>query len=415
MKKSLLLLSAMFAVFTSKSQAIVDSIDLSANYANQAFYDVSTGTKTVASNTDWDLQFFTNLFTVAIRINSGAGVELYEVTNGDTANFLTSTLDTVGKVQARDGNQDWIDASFKVNATGHPDYGWGKYGPGNVVVGKKVFAIKLTSGVWKKIWIKSMSPTGEVLFTTADFDGSNDVTSSFNRNTYSTKFHVYFDVENDVVIDAEPIKADWEIVFRRYVENVGGGQYYPVVGGFTQILRGVSQVNNTSTSDALANFTSNAYDTIINTIGHDWKSFNNGTFSWEIQDSLSYFLIDNNEDIYHLVFTGFGGSMNGKIYLTRELVGTVGIEENDVINKLSVYPNPAQDLINIVTDLSIDQTVDFTLMNVNGQIVRTFSNNELTKGLNQGTLNISDVKQGVYFLNVTTQGAIISTTRIVKL
>lgn len=415
MKKSLLLLSAMFAVFTSKSQAIVDSIDLSANYANQAFYDVSTGTKTVASNTDWDLQFFTNLFTVAIRINSGAGVELYEVTNGDTANFLTSTLDTVGKVQARDGNQDWIDASFKVNATGHPDYGWGKYGPGNVVVGKKVFAIKLTSGVWKKIWIKSMSPTGEVLFTTADFDGSNDVTSSFNRNTYSTKFHVYFDVENDVVIDAEPIKADWEIVFRRYVENVGGGQYYPVVGGFTQILRGVSQVNNTSASDALANFTSNVYDTTINTIGHDWKSFNNGTFSWEIQDSLSYFLIDNNEDIYHLVFTGFGGSMNGKIYLTRELVGTVGIEENDVINKLSVYPNPAQDLINIVTDLSIDQTVDFTLMNVNGQIVRTFSNNKLTKGLNQGTLNISDVKQGVYFLNVTTQGSIISTTRIVKL
>ena len=76
---------------TNYSQVVSDSVTLGAGYSNQVFYKLSDGTKTTASNTNWDLQFFSNLRSASIRVNSGIDVELYQAVSTDTTNFATAT------------------------------------------------------------------------------------------------------------------------------------------------------------------------------------------------------------------------------------------------------------------------------------------------------------------------------------
>ena len=108
MIKKITLITALVSLFQfSNAQVVSDSVTLGSGYANQVFYQLSTGTKTSASNQDWDLQFFSSLFSASIRVNSGAGVELYYGNSTDTTNFATATIDTSSLTIMRDGYATW--------------------------------------------------------------------------------------------------------------------------------------------------------------------------------------------------------------------------------------------------------------------------------------------------------------------
>lgn len=414
MIKQLLLISALAAsTLTSSAQVVSDSVTMGSGYSNQVFYQLSTGNKTIANAADWDLQFFSSLFSASIRVNSGFDVELYAAASTDTSNFTTATLDTSSLTILRDGYATWETDAFTSQATGHPNYGWGAYqGLGNLV-GLKVYAIKLTSGVFKKIWIKEFKTSGTITFTVADLDGSNSFTKTINRSTYSAKRHFYYDVENDSIYDSEPGKTDWELVFRKYSDQAGP-QYYNVTGALTNDGLAIAQVNNTSIADAQANWNTHTYDSTINIIGYDWKSFNMGTFSWDITDSLSYIMKDYTGDVYQLVFTGTSGSSTGKMYFTKELFSTVSLEENSPVMNVGVFPNPANSFLTVnfeLTDPSVSTQIRITDMN--GRLVKTIANNFMNSGVNQITTDISDLTQGVYFLQITAVNKSI-TKRVVK-
>ena len=414
MIKQLLLISALAAsTLTSSAQVVSDSVTMGSGYSNQVFYQLSTGNKTIANAADWDLQFFSSLFSASIRVNSGFDVELYAAASSDTSNFTTATLDTSSLTILRDGYATWETDAFTSQATGHPNYGWGAYqGLGNLV-GLKVYAIKLTSGVFKKIWIKEFKTSGTITFTVADLDGSNSFTKTISRSAYSAKRHFYYDVENDSIYDSEPGKTDWELVFRKYSDQAGP-QYYNVTGALTNDGLAIAQVNNTSIADAQANWNTHTYDSTINIIGYDWKSFNMGTFSWDITDSLSFIMKDYTGDVYQLVFTGTSGSSTGKMYFTKELFSTVSLEENSPVMNVGVFPNPANSFLTVNFEL-IDASVStqIRIMDMNGRLVKTIANNFMNSGVNQITTDISDLTQGVYFLQIIA-GNKSMTKRVVK-
>ena len=414
MIKQLLLISALAAsTLTSSAQVISDSVTMGSGYSNQVFYQLSTGNKTIANAADWDLQFFSSLFSASIRVNSGFDVELYAAASSDTSNFTTATLDTSSLTILRDGYATWETDAFTSQATGHPNYGWGAYqGLGNLL-GLKVYAIKLTSGVFKKIWIKEFKTSGTITFTVADLDGSNSFTKTISRSAYSAKRHFYYDVENDSIYDSEPGKTDWELVFRKYSDQAGP-QYYNVTGALTNDGLAIAQVNNTSIADAQANWNTHTYDSTINIIGYDWKSFNMGTFSWDITDSLSFIMKDYTGDVYQLVFTGTSGSSTGKMYFTKELFSTVSLEENSPVMNVGVFPNPANSFLTVnfeLTDASVSTQI--RIMDMNGRLVKTIANNFMNSGVNQITTDISDLTQGVYFLQIIAGNKSI-TKRVVK-
>ncbi len=414
MKTLLLSISILLIGISSiNAQAISDSISLQTSYADQVFYQLSSGTKTASNTQDWDLQFFSSLFSASIRINGGFDAELYEPSNSDTTNFTSTTIDTVGANLLRDGNDDWQNDVFTSTATGHPDYGWGVYQGTGLLVGKKVFIIKTTSGIWKKIWIKTISPSGPVTFVIANLDGSSSVTKTYNRTTYSSKHHFYYDIDNDSLLDAEPLKADWELVFRKYSESLGALGYYNVVGGFSNYNTGIAEVRGVEVNTAQANWNSYSFDSSLNVLGHDWKSFNNSTFMWELEDSLSYFIKDNNEDVYQVVFTGFGGSATGMIYFTKELLSAASIDESSPFVNFGIYPNPTHSVLNITYELKDARALSFSIFDVNGKIVKSFNGNSGVEGFNEGAISVEDLNSGIYFLRTETNNYSI-TKRFIK-
>jgi len=414
MLKRLFFISAIAAMTTTNySQVVSDSVTLGAGYSNQVFYKLSDGTKTTASNTDWDLQFFSSLFSASIRVNSGVGVELFEAVSTDTTSFATSTLDTSSLTILRDGYSFWEQDAFTSQQTGHPNYGWGNYqGLGNII-GFKVYAIKLSSGVFKKIWIKDFKTSGTLTFSIADLNGANMVTKTLNRSTYSTKRHFYYDVENDSTIDAEPAKTAWELVFRKYSDQIGPG-YYNVTGALSNYDLGIAQVDYTPTAIAKSNWNTYPLDSSIYVIGYDWKTFNMGTFSWDITDSLSYILKDYNGDVYQLIFTGTSGSSTGKMYFTKELISMVSLEENSPVANVGVYPNPTTGILNVNFELiNTDNAAQIVMYDMNGRVVKTISNNFTTAGFTQMTSDISDLQNGVYFLTIRSGNNSV-TKRVIK-
>lgn len=413
MKKILLTIASAVALNTAFLQ-VSDSVDLTTSYSNQVFYKLSDGAKTSSLSTDWDLQFFTSLFSASIRVNSGFGVELYLPTNADTTNFATTTLDTTGKVLLNDDNTNWELDVFTSTSTGHPNYGWGVYQGAGKLTGIKVFAIKLTSGAIKKIWVKSFETAGQINLVIADLDGSNLVNKTLNRTTYSTKKHFYYDVEGDAVLDAEPASGDWELVFRKYNEDLGGGSYYAVTGALSNYNTEIAQVNNVEVATAKANWASYTFNTEINIVGSDWKSFNMNTFMYDVEDSLSYFIKDNAGDIYQVIFTGFAGSSTGKIYFTKELISTTSIEENSPFASVGVYPNPVNDILTVTYETKETiNNITFDLMDLNGRIVKSLGGQSSVSGMNQGRINISDLNKGVYLLTIKADKSVV-TKRIIK-
>lgn len=89
--------------------------------------------------------------------------------------------------------------------------------------------------------------------------------------------------------------------------------------------------------------------------------------------------------------------------IVDEFVQFAGMTDNQLATMLSVYPNPAKDMLNIRFDSSID-TSDcvITLYDMQGRQVKLFDKYV-------ETVNVSDLSSGVYMLNIATYGA--KTTR----
>ncbi len=99
----------------------------------------------------------------------------------------------------------------------------------------------------------------------------------------------------------------------------------------------------------------------------------------------------------------FKVSLGDDEYIWTEEVDTVNVREADAL-QVSVYPNPAQDKINV--SLSNDEQATATLYNIVGQQVRIY---RLEKTDN--VLDLNDLASGIYMLKVQ-QGHKINTVKV---
>ena len=75
---------------------------------------------------------------------------------------------------------------------------------------------------------------------------------------------------------------------------------------------------------------------------------------------------------------------------------TVGIETEVASSVFSIYPNPAQDQLNIELNVAGNKTVEIT--NMNGQVVEKFNFSET-----RNQVSLSTFPAGVYFVKVQNQ------------
>lgn len=402
MKKMLLLLFTAANILLYAQQT--DVVSVGAGYANDVFYSFATGEVKTEPRNNWHIAFTTKIVGASVLVNEGLGVELY-VASTNVSDW--ATLDTTGMTWAPLHNSPatWEEGAFNATATVHPDYGWGVYS--NIthnVTATKIFVLKLPDGSYRKVIIDDMKTNGDFNIRLANLDGSNLLTKTFNKNGYSNKNFFYWDVINDTILDREPNKTDWDILFTRYLEEIIPNTYYPVSGVILNydVLAAKAEGVDTNTVDWNNYMLS---DSILG-IGSNWKSFNNGTFQWELADSLAYFVQGLDGNLYKLIFKDFGGSSTGNITFAFSMVSAIGLDEQ-ALNTIAVYPQPATEQLTVEVDVDVQSSLSLYALN-GANVLST----HLTAGKN--ILDVSHLPAGIYVAQLNSNNSIRSFKLVIQ-
>jgi len=90
------------------------------------------------------------------------------------------------------------------------------------------------------------------------------------------------------------------------------------------------------------------------------------TYTYDLNDSATYFVQTVVGDVWKLGFTEFGGSSTGVIEFTKEKVAAAGIYTNSDVT-ISTYPNPVSSELHIESGIKGKATIE--LHSNNGQLV----------------------------------------------
>ncbi len=165
-----------------------------------------------------------------------------------------------------------------------------------------------------------------------------------------------------------------------------GGQHYPEEWGSVYKVKvsTTSQTNHASFTD-VATYTESDFSIGAVT---SLKTINLSAYNGQ-QIYIAFVMIQDDGDNWYI------DNVN--------VTGTLGIPEFQNNLDLSIYPNPTNNFVNIVTTESIEKIEIYDIL---GKIVKTQN-----KAVN---VDLSDLPEGLYALKVTTINGKIATKKIVK-
>jgi len=385
-----------------------DSV-LSRGGAMDVYYDFETQDKTELDRATWDIGLTTENRGASIIINENAGTELF-LYSSDTADW--STVDTAGFDFKNIYNSEttWSSGAFANQGTAHPDYGWGIYDQKkHDINGNRIFILKTKTEKYLKVVIDQMSPAGVYKFRTANLDGSNLEVYEYAKTDPESMGKNFALVNLDVgdFVFENPASSKWDILFTKYTTTVQMGptsQDMSVAG--VKINAGCEVAQRIGVDVSSDDTTDLNWNTEITEIGYDWKSFNRGTFEYNITPEQAYFVRTRNGAVYKLWFTDFTVGTANYLFNTKEI--KAGVASARTVTKLNttVYPNPTKDILNIRN--KENEALIITLMNAQGAVV-TESN--VAANAKQ-SISTSDFAKGIYFLQLSTSNAV-STQRVI--
>ncbi|MBL6949769.1 MAG: T9SS type A sorting domain-containing protein [Bacteroidales bacterium] len=373
-------------------------------YANEVYYQFSTYNTTTVARDIWDISFRTTTMSSSILINDGTEAVLWAYPYADTSGWAAiDTFDLYTWPPLYNDPTDWENGAFCRNATGHPDYGWGVYNTvTHVITGDSIFLMKLVDGSFKKIWIvEKDSPENTYLFRYANLDGSDSHEITLDCNLYLDKDFIGFDMQTNLPVDYQPVKESWDILFTKYMAMHYTGTPYPVTGVLSNPA--VYTKRFYPVDPDFNDWQQGSWDSTRSNIGWDWKWFDLANMVYVIEDSMVFYVQDQVQDVYRLVFTGFEGMSTGVIDFGIAHVGsTTGIGDSRYSNfHVSLYPNPASDIINVEIEIinPVNEQMTLTLMDMTGRMLRR---EVLPEGQKKTSWNINWLSPGAYFMVVST-------------
>lgn len=410
MIRTTILISALLTTGTLLSQTSV-TVSTAASNGQQKFYSLANGEVATMDLASWDLAFEITGFTASIRVNTQKGMRVFKAPYPVSQ---WSALDTTGMlatwVEAFDSDTSWSHGALNNGLTTNEfDLGWGVYNPiTHIVAGDSLFVLQLADGSWKKLRIDALA-TSVYTFTHADLDGSNEQVGNVTKSMHSGRNFGYFSFATNSSLDPEPASLQWDLLFTKYTGFVPSA--YPVTGVLHN--KGVEVLQLDGVDPAMADWTSAPFSSHINIIGSDWKTFNMQTFQYEYPQDRTYFVRDLNGNIWKLVFTGYGGSANGDIVFTQELVSATGIPEPDQVGTIKVFPTVVQDgRLNMLIDVPA-RSADLTVLDMGGRVLRS-ERLQGIDGMSVRQLDMSGTPAGVHVLQVRTEDRVHTARFIVE-
>lgn len=426
--KSLLLAGTVALSLQSNAQGWVeDSVEMGANFSNDIFYSLKNSTVKTEDASNWHLafqmtQFGEPSFNATIRANHIKGkVEVYSLHLDSTSFATLSATDTIGKtlptMQLVNIDTSWGTGAFLQNRGSNIfDFGWGFYQgpPTHSVKGDSIYLVKVNNVAYK-LWVKEYISIGTSLigytFRIANLDGTNDNTVNILRNPdYTNRLFAYYNITTNTVTDREPARTTWDILFTQYPKYLifGPSGLQSYTGVLTNEGVKVTEVigdPDTIAAGSYTNYITNMSGK-INEIGDDWKTFDMSSFTYQIDTMKSWIIKSSNtQEYYQLKFTRFDGGSGGatgkSVFAKRFLAVTSVKELVSNISAYGIYPNPANNNVNIMIDAKEKaNNAQVIIRDMTGKIVYN-SAVYVNGGLNAYSINTSSFAPGTYIVTLT--------------
>ncbi len=406
-----------------------DSATMGASYAKDVYRKLDNNYSDTAAGSNWTLAFqmipqggpSSNVAIFANQVRQN--VMVYSLHYSASAKFATLTAaDTVGRTTQPLYNSIETWATGALNQMADPtngfDYGWGSYNmTSHNVVGDSLYLLKTGSGDYK-LWVQKYiaSPVDSIRyeFRIAKFDGTGDQTVKiYRKNGFANAMFGYYNAADGTMINREPARNNWELLFTRYYELATRGPVtamYPVMGVLQNVGVSVAKVINADANAAAVGYAAKTYSNKISEIGSDWKSQPTDPVTgapagpWMADTTKNYLVKSTiSGKYYQLVFTGFGGTTTGKSsYKFREL-GTIPQSVSNVAEAVTAFllaPNPSAGETQMMLDV---KQGGMARMIVTDAMGRTIQNNplNLNAGLNGYQISLGNAAPGTYFVTVT--------------
>ncbi|MDN3725093.1 T9SS type A sorting domain-containing protein [Aequorivita sp. SDUM287046] len=396
MKKALQIAAFALISLTAAAQQTNVTLSMGANYSNEVYYKLSSGESHTYTAASWDIAFLrNNTFNHGIRVNGGIGIQVFEAANSASDWNNISVADEASWIPLYNDATNWDNGAFM---QGSATYGWGEYNPANHhISGSIVFVLKYADGTYRKFINEDYF--GEYTFKYATWNGTawvGETTVTLSNTSNPENRYNYYSLQNNTEVVAEPAENAWDMVFTKYVTDVGGGMFYGVTGALHN-----PNVTVAKNEEPTGNGNPNGlfYSEEINTIGYDWKTFN-GT-EYDINSDMAYYIKYDENTVYRLVFESFEGTSTGNLSFNFEDVsGLLGLENITEGVTFGMYPNPSNDKkVNLVYDLknATAQENLISVYNIQGQLVHT-SKVEANNGFFSKTLDLSALQNGMYIV-----------------
>lgn len=411
-------MAAIGCLSTLQAQTPV-TVSTGAGNAEQIWYSFLNGQVGARALAEWDLAFEMTGLTAGIRVNTAKGLEVYQtdyaISDWDE---LTTPDEAAWTLLANDADRWDMGALNYGNDMDLPEgvnLGWGNYNSGNHhMTGNRVYAIKKVDETWMKLRINSMI-SGVFSFTYANLDGSDSHDGAVNKTQFAGKNFAYWSFGNNASLDREPASIGWDLLFTKYVElldDEGVPTPYAVAGVLQNRLVPAKKVEGVPTDEVV--WEASGMQSAINTIGYDWKSYNFSEGAYVVPENTTYFVKDRPGNIWKVIFTGYGGSGNGDMSFTQEMVSTVGVEELGARSTtVLVHPNPVSNgQAQLVLDLPESRATLKVFNNAGQQVMQ-----EAFEGLHGLTVHPLDVHQlapGLYVLRMETQRGVATGKLVVE-
>lgn len=383
MKTKITLFSIMICAGLKAQTFSEQTIDLTASYAKDIYYDLSDASGQDEDAKDWHLAFSLGNGSAAIHFQDAWGNKIYRTTH-ELADWATVDTTGISTMTALNNSEiNWGVGALNQNPVDPSsgfDLGWGSYDIVTHHVNGSAIYIAEVDGEFFKLFIHHLK-SGKYTFQHEKMEaGAPLVEQTITKADYEDRSFIHYDMVQDITFEREPEHEDWQFIIGKYIDYAPTA--YPVVGVRTRPGIEITQIENTD--PLTVDYSSLTYSTDINTVGFDWKTFDMGTFSYNITEDLSFVLKEEAGTLHHFYFTEYEGSSTGIVKLMYK-TPNVDIEEIDTQDKFSIGTNPVT--INQSVSIELKDCSQLTIFDQLGNLVQSTRNpeaQEILKFANSG-------------------------------
>ena len=284
-----------------------NQINMQSDYSKQVFYSLNNNI-CIKENikTDWDLGFESSEEGWRIILNTSTYSSVSKIIN---SNFEAS-------ISINNLTWQWENPTGIIEGTAIGDY----RNENVIFIINRGYNINGNEAGYKKFMIESINDEYYII-KYANLDNTNSNTIEIQKD--NSKNFQYLSFKNNTVVNIEPNKEDWDLLFTQYTHLFNDPELPPsylVTGVLINYLNNVlvsKDSINTFEDINYSNVETYSFSNKQNVIGYDWKTYTGNGYI--INTNLTYIIKDISNRYFKMRFIDFYNSYGEKGYPSFEI------------------------------------------------------------------------------------------------